>query len=199
MQPLIATGSLTRSSLAGRVAIVTGAGRGIGFETARALAWLGARVVIAEIDEESGAEAAKQICAEMGGGSATFVRTDVGDGTSLGRAGLGGRPSSSAQSTSSSTTPRSPRSAPVGIDAAEERGTSATGSTCAAPSPSRGSRFPRMVERKRGVFVRLSSVGGAYMAPYEAIKAAQAELAAALAAELEAPASSPSRSAPVRS
>jgi len=35
---LISTGQLQRSQLAGQVAIVTGAGRGIGYETARALA-----------------------------------------------------------------------------------------------------------------------------------------------------------------
>lgn len=39
---------LSRDSLAGKVAIVTGAGRGIGRELARALAWLGAKVIIAE-------------------------------------------------------------------------------------------------------------------------------------------------------
>ena len=32
-----------------KVAIITGAGRGIGKELARALAWLGAKVIIAEI------------------------------------------------------------------------------------------------------------------------------------------------------
>ena len=45
--PLIGTGKLRRSQLEGQVAVVTGAGRGIGYETARALAWLGAKVVIA--------------------------------------------------------------------------------------------------------------------------------------------------------
>ena len=43
---LIGTGRLNPQSLAGQTAIVTGAGRGIGFETARALIWLGARVVV---------------------------------------------------------------------------------------------------------------------------------------------------------
>ena len=35
--PIIGTGTLTRSSLAGKVAVVTGAGQGIGLEVARAL------------------------------------------------------------------------------------------------------------------------------------------------------------------
>jgi NAD(P)-dependent dehydrogenase (short-subunit alcohol dehydrogenase family) len=38
---LIEKGKLTPGLLSGKVAIVTGAGRGIGFESARALIWLG--------------------------------------------------------------------------------------------------------------------------------------------------------------
>jgi NAD(P)-dependent dehydrogenase (short-subunit alcohol dehydrogenase family) len=53
---LIATGTLTRQSLAGQVAVVTGAGGGIGFEAARVLIWLGARVVIAELSDIGGLE-----------------------------------------------------------------------------------------------------------------------------------------------
>jgi len=51
---IISKGNLTQYSLKGEVVIVTGAGRGIGFEAARALVWLGANVVIAEIDEKNG-------------------------------------------------------------------------------------------------------------------------------------------------
>lgn len=59
---------------------MTGAGRGIGKELARALAWLQARVVIAEI-AEMGAEVEALIRAE--GGTALFVQTDVGDERSI--------------------------------------------------------------------------------------------------------------------
>jgi NAD(P)-dependent dehydrogenase (short-subunit alcohol dehydrogenase family) len=61
----------------GQVAVVTGAGRGIGREVARALAWLGARVVIAELDESLGQEAEATIRRE--GGESSYVRTDVSD------------------------------------------------------------------------------------------------------------------------
>ncbi len=50
-QPLIAAGVLKEDALKGQVAIVTGGGGGIGFEAARALAWLGARVVLADKDK----------------------------------------------------------------------------------------------------------------------------------------------------
>lgn len=45
---IVSKGNLTQDSLKGEVAIVTGAGRGIGYEAARALVWLGASVVIAD-------------------------------------------------------------------------------------------------------------------------------------------------------
>jgi NAD(P)-dependent dehydrogenase (short-subunit alcohol dehydrogenase family) len=58
------------------VVVVTGAGRGIGRCVARSYARKGARVVVAERDEESGRETADLI--EEGGGTARFVHTDVG-------------------------------------------------------------------------------------------------------------------------
>ena len=87
--PLIGTGNLRRDALAGQVAVVTGAGRGIGFEAARALAWLGARVVVAEIDRKTGREAAARISAEMGAGAAVFIHTDVGRERSVTRLAAG--------------------------------------------------------------------------------------------------------------
>lgn len=61
--------------LEGRVAIVTGAARGIGEHTALALAGLGAKVVVADI-ASSGEAVAQRI--RRGGGQALFVATDVG-------------------------------------------------------------------------------------------------------------------------
>jgi NAD(P)-dependent dehydrogenase (short-subunit alcohol dehydrogenase family) len=63
--------------LEGKVAIVTGAGRGLGQAFARALAREGATVVVAEIVEESGYQAAREIVAQ--GGQASFMACDVGD------------------------------------------------------------------------------------------------------------------------
>ncbi|MFD1515486.1 glucose 1-dehydrogenase [Halomarina rubra] len=60
------------------VAVVTGAGSGIGRQTAIRFAEEGASVVVADVDEEGGDETVGTIRDE--GGEATFVRTDVTDG-----------------------------------------------------------------------------------------------------------------------
>lgn len=61
--------------LAGKVAIVTGAGSGIGRATSRLFAREGARVVVADIVQESGEETVRLI--EDAGGEAVFVHADV--------------------------------------------------------------------------------------------------------------------------
>jgi NAD(P)-dependent dehydrogenase (short-subunit alcohol dehydrogenase family) len=60
---------------AGKVALVTGGGSGLGQAAARLLAGRGARVVVADINESGGAETVQQ-CIDAGS-EAVFVRTDV--------------------------------------------------------------------------------------------------------------------------
>ena len=63
--------------LEGRVALVTGAGAGIGRAIARAFVRAGASVVVAEYNEETGAQVATEL-AELGG-EGLFIRTDIMD------------------------------------------------------------------------------------------------------------------------
>jgi NAD(P)-dependent dehydrogenase (short-subunit alcohol dehydrogenase family) len=58
-----------------KVAVVTGAGSGIGRAVARRLAHEGAAVVVADVDEDAGASAVREIHCE--GGQAAFVLVDV--------------------------------------------------------------------------------------------------------------------------
>jgi len=59
----------------GKVVVITGAGAGIGAETARRFAEEGAKVVVADVDPEKGKEVVKEI--REGGGDALYIETDV--------------------------------------------------------------------------------------------------------------------------
>jgi 3-oxoacyl-[acyl-carrier protein] reductase len=63
------------SSIAGKVAVVTGSGQGIGRGYAQGLADAGAKIVVADLNEEKGATAAKELAS--GGTEAIFVHTDI--------------------------------------------------------------------------------------------------------------------------
>jgi NAD(P)-dependent dehydrogenase (short-subunit alcohol dehydrogenase family) len=67
--------------LAGKVALITGAGTGIGRETARRMAEEGAKVVVAEINAAMGEQTAQLIT--QAGGEALFVPTDVTEPDSI--------------------------------------------------------------------------------------------------------------------
>jgi NAD(P)-dependent dehydrogenase (short-subunit alcohol dehydrogenase family) len=63
--------------LAGKVALVTGAGRGIGAAIARAFAAEGAAVVLAELDGETARATAREIAAQQDTAKVLAVETDV--------------------------------------------------------------------------------------------------------------------------
>jgi len=67
--------------LDGKTAVVTGAGQGIGAAIARCFAAERARIVVAEVNSETGAAAAAEL--KAAGGNALFVPTDVTDPASV--------------------------------------------------------------------------------------------------------------------
>lgn len=81
LQPSTQFSSGASGRLAGKIALITGAGRGIGAATARLFAQEGASVVLAARSEEEVTRLAGEITAS--GGAALAVRTDVADAASM--------------------------------------------------------------------------------------------------------------------
>src|SRR3954463_10445904 len=63
--------------MTGKIAIVTGANGGLGYETALALAQKGAQVIVASRDANKGQEAVRKLQGERLKGSATFMQLDL--------------------------------------------------------------------------------------------------------------------------
>lgn len=181
--PVISTGTLSRQSLEGQGIIVTGAGGGIGFEAARSLAWLGARVVIAEIDARLGKAAAGRIRQEFGQASCLFVQTDVGDERSVRRlAAQAERFLGSVDGVLNNATV-TPMGAVSEVDVRSWDKSYRV--NLRGPVLLARAFLPAMLRRKHGMFVCVSSVGDRFMGAYESLKAAQVHLAGVLAAELK--------------
>ena len=74
---------LKKGTLAGEVAVVTGAAGNVGMGTARSLAWLGAKVVIADVNAGDGKAVEDIINRENKPSTALFVETDVSNEASM--------------------------------------------------------------------------------------------------------------------
>ena len=181
--PLIGTGKFSPDALSGRVALVTGAGGGIGFEAARALIWLGARVVIAEIDRRSGQAAEERLNREFGAGKALFVHTDVGDEReveNLVRKAERAFDRVDVVINNATIAPLGPvKEVPI------RNWDDSYRVNLRGPVLLARAFLPGMLARGYGVFVCVSSTGTGYMGAYETFKAAQVHLATTLEAELE--------------
>ena len=68
---------LTKGCMDGEVAVVTGGASNVGLGYARALAWAGAKVVVADLNEAAGIETQRVINEENEGDVCLFVKTNV--------------------------------------------------------------------------------------------------------------------------
>jgi len=181
---LISKANLSQDCLAGEVAVVTGAGRGIGFETVRSLVWLGARVIIAEINEKNGKSAEESISKEFGADKAVFVKTDIGNKEEIDKlAEVAIQKFGKVDIVLNNAT-----IFPMGavVDTPIESWDVSYRVNLRAPVLLARKFLPAMLERKHGFFVCVSSSGAApFMGAYEVFKSAQVELANTIAPEVE--------------
>jgi NAD(P)-dependent dehydrogenase (short-subunit alcohol dehydrogenase family) len=175
---------IAKNSLKDEIVVVTGAGRGIGYEAAKALVWLGAKVVIAEINEQNGKIAQENINNDIGAEKALFVKTDIGNEKDIEKL--------------AETTLKKWGKVDVVLNNATVFPMGAVKDTSVdswdfsyrvnlrGPVLLAKKFLPGMIERKHGVFVCVSSSGAApFMGAYEVFKTAQVELANTIAAEVE--------------
>jgi NAD(P)-dependent dehydrogenase (short-subunit alcohol dehydrogenase family) len=181
---LISKGKLPQGFLKDEVAIVTGAGRGIGYEAARALIWLGAKVVIAEVNDKTGKTAFESLEKEFGEGNALFVKTDVGSEKDVERLAEEVRKKwGKVDIVLNNATVF-----PIGEvkDIPIDKWDFSYGVNLRGPVLLARAFLPEMISRKHGVFVCVSSSGAVpFMGAYEVLKTAQGELASTIATEVE--------------
>ena len=181
---IIEKSNLSKDSLKGEVAVVTGAGRGIGYEAARALAWLGAKVIIAEINERNGKAAEESINKELGFVAVFFVKADIGDEKDIDKLA----DASQKKFGKVDIVLNNATVFPMGAvkDTPIESWDFSYRVNLRGPVLLARKFLPAMTKRKHGVFVCVSSSGAApYMGAYEVFKTAQVELANTIAPEVE--------------
>ena len=191
---IISTGSLHRQSLAEKTILVTGAGQGIGLEAARAMLWLGARVIIAEINPRTGKAAAAGLGQEFGAQNVRFFQTDVGDESSVKRLARDSFRAFGAVDAVVNNATLAPLGAVADLGGFHGRTVPAAALkdwdisyrvNLRGPVLLAQAFLPGMIERHSGAFVCVSSYGIGYMGAYETVKAAQTELANTLCSEVE--------------
>jgi NAD(P)-dependent dehydrogenase (short-subunit alcohol dehydrogenase family) len=180
---VIAQSGLKEGVLTGQVAVVTGAGGGIGYQAARSLLWLGAAVVIAEINPQTGAQAAARLGEEFGPQCVVFIPTDVGDEASVHE--LANQALSCFGKVDIVINNATIAVLGAVKDLPIEKWDASYRVNLRGPVLMAQVFLPGMVSRKHGVFVCVSSTGTSFLGGYETFKAAQVHLANTLDAELE--------------
>jgi NAD(P)-dependent dehydrogenase (short-subunit alcohol dehydrogenase family) len=174
---------LKQDALRGETVIVTGAGGGIGYEAARSLLWLGANVVIAEINHTNGRKAERTLEQEFGKDRVLFVHTDVGDEQSVDNLyHLSVMAFGKVDAVINNAT-----IAVLGQvkDVPIEAWDKSYHVNLRGPVLMAKTFLPDMIKRDHGVFACVSSTGTAFLGGYETFKAAQVHLANTLDAEIE--------------
>ncbi len=173
-----------KNSLNGKTVLMTGAGGGIGYEAARALAWMGASVVIAEIDAQKADEAARRINEEMGSGRALAYPVDISDEKQVDTLCRSLKERYGFVDVVFNNATIAPLGAVDEVSIADWDKSYAV--NLRGPVMLVQKFLPDMKKRNTGVIVFVPSSGAApYMGAYETFKTAQVEVCNTLSAELE--------------
>jgi NAD(P)-dependent dehydrogenase (short-subunit alcohol dehydrogenase family) len=171
---------LGRDTFASQTAVVTGGGRGIGREIVRTLAWLGARVVIAEV-ADSGEEVERLV--REAGGVGRWIRTDVSNEADVARLAHATREAYGSADILINNAIVCPPASVLEMAVAlwdEVIGVNLRGTflTCKA-------FLPEMLNRRRGTIVNMISTDAMpYLSAYMASKAGIAAFSQSLAGEV---------------
>ncbi len=181
---LIERSGLNETALAGKTVLLTGGGGGIGYETARALTWLGANVIIAEIDVTRGKAAEREIQSELGCARAAFYPLDLSDEAQIDSLLRHAKERYGCVDVIFNNATITPLGAVVDVPASEWDNSYAV--NLRAPLLLAQKLLADMKAKDLGTIVFVSSSGAApYMGAYEVFKTAQVELSNTLAGELE--------------
>jgi NAD(P)-dependent dehydrogenase (short-subunit alcohol dehydrogenase family) len=183
MTMIISKLGLKPDALYNETVIVTGAGGGIGYEAARALLWLGANVVIAEINHPNGRKAERTLEEEFGKDRVLFVHTDVGNEESV-------KNLYTLSMLAFGKVDAVINNATIAVlgevkDIPIEEWDRSYHVNLRGPVLMAKTFLPDMIQRDHGAFACVSSTGTAFLGGYETFKAAQVHLANTLDAELE--------------
>jgi len=167
--------------LSGQVAIVTGAGRGIGRATALELATMGADIVVAELDREGAERTAAEV--KGLGRRVSVVRTDVTSRTDL--TAMADRARAEFGHIDILVNNAGIYRAALPLDITEEHWDAIMNANAKAVFFASQAVLPTMVAQKRGAIVSLASmagkVGSRTNLPYNASKAAVISITKSLA------------------
>ena len=173
-----------QSCLSGKTVLITGAGGGIGYEAARSLVWMGANVVIAEINAQKAEEAAQRINQECGGDKAFAYPIDIADDKQVEALYACLKERYGFVDVVFNNATITPLGAVDEVSIADWDASYAV--NLRGPVRLVQKFLPDMKQRNTGVIVFVPSSGAApYMGAYETFKTAQVEVSNTLSAELE--------------
>ena len=181
---LIEKSTLQKDCLKNTTVLLTGGGGGIGYETARALVWLGANVIIAEINAEKGFKAQNAINSELNTDRAWFYHLDISKENELDELQTAIRKRFGSIDVIFNNATITPLGA---VDAVSINDWDLSYAVnLRAPVLLIKKFLPEMKKRNSGIIAFVPSSGAApYMGAYEVFKTAQVELCNTLAGEIE--------------